>query len=203
MPSDAPTGGHARPRARRDTARIHGELELARAGDAHARERLFTRFMPVLRRWAHQQLPRGARDLSDTGDLVQATLMRALAHLDRFESRGEGAFLGYLRHILLNAARDEARRSSRRGDANPVDETLVDPGPSVMEQVLGRETLERYERGLARLGEDQRDAVILRLEMDYSHAEIAAALGRSSADAARMLVARALVALAETMRDDA
>jgi RNA polymerase sigma-70 factor (ECF subfamily) len=177
-------------------------LDRLRAGDDRARERLFARFLPVLRRWAHQQLPRGARDLSDTGDLVQATLMRALAHLDRFESRGEGAFLGYLRHILLNAARDEARRSSRRGGMDPVDEALEDPGPSVMEQVLGRETLERYERGLARLPEDQRDAVILRLEMDYSHAEIAAALGRPSADAARMLVARALIALAEAMHDD-
>lgn len=177
-------------------------LDRLRAGDERARERLFTRFLPVLRRWAHQQLPRGARDLSDTGDLVQVTLMRALAHLDRFEPRGEGAFLGYLRHILLNTARDEARRSSRRGGMGPVDEALEDPRPSVMEQVLGRETLERYERGLGRLPEDQRDAVILRLEMDYSHAEIAAALGRPSADAARMLVARALVALAEAMRDD-
>lgn len=177
------------------------QLELARAGNERARERLFARFLPVLTRWAHQQLPRGARDLSDTGDLVQTTLVRALAHLERFEHRGEGAFLGYLRHILLNAARDEARRHSRRGDALELDEHHPDPGPSVMEQVLGRETLARYERGLAMLTEEQREAVILRLEMDYSHAEIAAALGRPSADAARMLVARALVTLAEAMRD--
>ena len=67
---------------------------------------------------------------------------------------------------------------------------------------LERERLDRYESGLTRLPADQREAVILRLEMDYSHAEIAAALGRPSADAARMLVARALVALAEAMRDD-
>jgi len=179
------------------------QLELARGGDDRARERLFARFLPVLTRWAHQQLPRGARDLSDTGDLVQTTLVRALAHLDRFEHRGEGAFLGYLRHILLNTARDEARRSSRRGGVAELDAEHPDPAPSVMEQVLGRETVARYERGLARLSEDQREAVILRLEMDYSHAEIAAALGRPSADAARMLVARALVTLAEVMRDDA
>lgn len=177
-------------------------LDLARAGDDGARERLYSRFLPVLQRWAHQQLPRGARDLTETDDLVQITLLRALRHVDRFESRGEGAFLGYLRHILLNAARDEARRVSRHGTREDVDHELADPGQSVVEQVLGRETIERYERGLGRLPEEQREAVILRLEMDYSHAEIAAALGRSSADAARMLVARALVALAEAMRDD-
>jgi len=178
-------------------------LERVRAGDKPARERLFARYLPVLRRWAHQQLPPGARDLSDTNDLVQVTLVRALAGLERFEHRGEGAFLGYLRHVLINAARDEARRSSRRGGSSELDEQHPDPAPSVLESVLGRETVARYERGLERLTPDQREAVILRLEMDYSHAEIAAALGRSSADAARMLVARALVVLAEAMRDDA
>lgn len=177
-------------------------LDLARAGDEAARDRLFNRFLPVLQRWAHQQLPRAARDLTETDDLVQMTLLRSLRHIDRFESRGEGAFLGYLRHLLLNAARDEARRSSRRGAHDGLDDSVPDPGRSVVEEVLGRETMARYERGLARLSEEQREAVILRLEMDYSHAEIAAALGRPSADAARMLVARALVTLSEAMRDD-
>lgn len=176
-------------------------LRLARAGDERARGHLYSRFFPVLRRWAHQHLPRTARDLSETEDLVQVTLVRALQHVDRFESRGEGAFLGYLRHIMLNAARDEARRGSRRRPAGELDESVPDTGPSVVEQVLGRDTLARYERGLATLSEEQREAVILRLEMDYSHAEIAAALGRPSADAARMLVARGLLALAEAMRD--
>jgi RNA polymerase sigma-70 factor (ECF subfamily) len=64
---------------------------------------------------------------------------------------------------------------------------------------VNREKLERYERGLARLVPDQREAVLLRLEFGYSHAEIAEALGRPSADAARMVVARALVSLAEAI----
>jgi RNA polymerase sigma factor (sigma-70 family) len=177
-------------------------LERARVGDERSRERLYQRFLPVLRRWAHQQLPRAARDLSETDDLVQVTLLRALKHVDKFEHRGEGAFLGYLRHILLNAARDDARRSTRKPPGQALTDSHAAPGPSLVEQVLGRETMTRYQHGLERLSAEQREAVILRLEMDYSHAEIAAALGRSSADAARMLVARGLLALAEAMRDD-
>lgn len=175
-------------------------LDRARAGDEAARNRLFARYLPVLSRWAHERLPRGARDLAETGDIVQTTLIRALRHVDRFESRGEGAFLGYLRQILLNAIRDEIRRTSRRGVREPVDGALPDPGPSALEALLGRETLGRYEAGLARLSPAQREGVILKLELGFSNPEIADALGRS-VDAARMLVARALVQLAEHMRE--
>lgn len=179
----------------------HTLLTLARGGDAGARERLFARVLPVLTRWAHRRLPIAARDLQETDDLVQTTLMRAVQRLDRFEHRGEGAFLAYLRQILINAARDEIRRTAPRGVPEPVDETLADPQPSPLEQEVGRDTLARYEAALGRLPEDQRLAVILRVEMGYAHAEIAEALGRSSADAARMLIARAMLQLAEGMRE--
>src|SRR5262245_56023339 len=88
-------------------------LALVRQGDAQARERLFRRYLPVLTRWARGRLPLQARDLSETDDLVQVTLVRAMGRLDTFESRHEGAFLAYLRHALLNAVRDEIRRSRR------------------------------------------------------------------------------------------
>jgi RNA polymerase sigma-70 factor (ECF subfamily) len=174
-------------------------LERARGGDDEARNRLCTRFIPVLTRWAHQRLPRGGRDLAETGDLVQLTFMRALARLDSFEPRGEGAFLGYLRQILLNAIRDEARRVAARQRPAPLHEGLADPGPTALEEALGRDTLRRYEAGLARLTEAQREAVVLKVEMGYTNAEIAQAIGKPSVDAVRMLLARALVDLAEHM----
>jgi RNA polymerase sigma-70 factor (ECF subfamily) len=176
-------------------------LERSRGGDREARERLFARYVPILTRWAHQRLPRAARDLTDTPDLVQVTLMRAFARLDAFEPRGEGAFLGYLRQILMNAVRDEVRRVARRGVAAPLAEEPPDPGPSALETMLGRDALERYERGLARLSKEQREAVILRIEMGFDHAQIAEALGKPSANAARMFVARSLAALAEEMHE--
>jgi RNA polymerase sigma-70 factor (ECF subfamily) len=176
-------------------------LARVRDGDDRARERLLARMLPPLRAWAHQRLPRRARDLAETDDLVQVTLVRVLRHLDGFEHRGEGALLAYLRQILLNAIRDEVRRTVRREPREPLHENHRDPGPSQLEQLVGRETIERYEAALQRLGAEQREAVILKIEMSYSNAEIAEALGRPSADAARVFTARAIAQLAEAMRE--
>jgi RNA polymerase sigma factor (sigma-70 family) len=178
-------------------------LGRARAGDASARERLFARVLPPLRRWAHQRMPSAARDLHDTEDLVQVTVLRAFQRLDHFEALGPGAFLGYLRQILLNAIRDELRRAGRRPGHTGLDPELADPAPSALERVLGRDAIEHYERALGALADEKREAVIMRIELGFSHQEIADALGRPSANAARMLVARALVELAEGMRHDA
>lgn len=178
-------------------------LDRARQGDSGARERLFQRLLPVLRRWAQGRLPAHARDLAETDDLVQVTLVRALARLDAFESRGEGALLGYLRQILLNAVREEIRRSGRRGRRESLDgHDPVDPERAPLDEVLGREQVERYERALTQLQEDQRQAVLLRLEFGYSYAQIAEAMARPSADAARMLVVRALAHMARLLNDD-
>lgn len=176
-------------------------LEQVRQGDTQARERLVHRFLPLLRRWAHGRLPGHARSLADTDDLVQVSLLRALDHVDGFEARREGAFLAYLRRILLNAVRDEIRRSARRptDDVDAVE--LSAPGPSLLEEQVGRDTLEAYEAALTRLTEAQREAVIMRLEFGYSYPQIADAMGRTTPNAARMLVARALVQLAEEMDD--
>src|SRR5512140_2869820 len=93
------------------TARL---LRLVREGDARARETLCARYLKSLRPFAHGRVPRYARDLLDTDDLVQVTVVRALSHIERFEPRREGAFLAYLRQILLNQVRDEARRVARK-----------------------------------------------------------------------------------------
>lgn len=71
-----------------------------RAGDEIARDRLLARYLPILRRWAHGRLPSYARQLADTDDLVQVSLLRAFNHMGSFEPRREGAFLLYLRRIL-------------------------------------------------------------------------------------------------------
>ena len=177
-------------------------LTRARGGDIDAREELFERFMPILRRWAHRRLPQHARDLNETSDLVQITLLRALNRLDDFQSRGEGAFLAYLRRILLNVVREEIRRSTRRGPHESLEETLASPYASMAEQVVGLEQMERYQRGLEAMSEEQQQAVLLRLEFGYTYEQIAEALGKPSPDAARMTVVRALAELARRIDED-
>ncbi len=176
-------------------------LHRASSGDEKARSALCARLLPRLRRWAHGRLPRNARELLDTDDLVQVTLVRALSHLGDFEPRHEGAFMAYLRRILLNQIRDELRRLRRAPGKVELDESVVDGSPSPLDQAIGRSTFERYERALAELQPEQREAVILRIEMGYTFEEIAEALGRPSPNAARLTVVRAVVKLAKGMRD--
>jgi RNA polymerase sigma-70 factor (ECF subfamily) len=130
---------------------------------------------------------------------VQVTLIRALNHIDRFESRREGAFLAYLRQILLNAIRDEIRRTAKRQADEPLDDELAAPGPGLLDEAIGRDVVETYEAALLELTENAREAVILRVELGFTYDEVALAVGFPSANAARMAVTRALARLAEVM----
>ena len=177
-------------------------LARVREGDEPSRTRLVARYLPMLRTWASGRLPAHARGPMDTDDLVQITLIRALESVQGFQPQREGAFLSYLRSILMNALRDQLRRAHVRRAGEIVDDHVPDPSPTVLDEVIGKDTMERYDAALAELTESQREAVILRLEFGYSHLEIADAIGVSSADAARMLIGRAMVRLAELMRDD-
>ena len=51
-------------------------ISRARNGDQEAIERLFARHLKPLQRWASGRLPKWARDLADTDDLVQDTLLQ-------------------------------------------------------------------------------------------------------------------------------
>jgi RNA polymerase sigma-70 factor, ECF subfamily len=181
-------------------------IERARAGDKAALDALCKRYVPLLMRWATGRLPRWTRDLSDTVDLVQETLLHTVRHLPHFEHRGEGALLAYLRQGVLNRIKDELRRTSRRPQLESlpaVSAPVFDNGPSPLEEAIGSELLERYEAVLNGLEPDERQAVIARLELGHSYPEIAVLLNKPSADAVRHLVTRALVRLARGMGHDA
>jgi RNA polymerase sigma factor (sigma-70 family) len=174
-------------------------IEQIRAGDKAALDRLLRRFLPLLTRWASGRLPRGVRDLSDTEDLVQETIISALRHIDHIEIRGEGALQAYLRRAVLNRIRDELRRHGRRGLAETLDENVRAKEDSPLEIAIGNEALERYEAALSRLSAGDREAVIARIELGQTYAESASALGKPSTEAARMAVNRALARLARLM----
>jgi RNA polymerase sigma-70 factor (ECF subfamily) len=174
-------------------------VERAKRGDAEALNRLFARFLPALRRWASGRLPRWTRDVMDTDDLVQETVLRSVKRIEAFESRHEGALQAYLRQAVVNRIRDEVRRKKRSPAATELDENQSDGTVSALDLAIGREAVERYEAALARLRPEDREAVVARIEMDGSYREVAQALGKPSADAARMAVSRALLRLAEEM----
>ena len=176
-------------------------LERTRQGDQDALNELFRRNHGPLRRWARGRLPRWTRDLRDTEDLVQETLAQTLKHLDSFEHRHEGALQSYMRQALINRVRDEVRRVNRYpavGALDDADQQAVQAA-SPLEEAIGREALQRYESALARLRPEERQLIQARVEMQQSYQQIAMGHGKSTADAARMAVSRALVRLAEEM----
>ena len=174
-------------------------LELAQAGDRAALDALVARYRPRLERWASGRLPRWARDIADTQDLVQETLFQTFKRIERFEARGEGALLAYLRQAALNRIREELRRAKRRPGRRDLDTVVEDDKPSPLVEAIGGEALGRYERALATLGPEEREAVVARVEFGYTHQEIARLLDKPSANAARMTVSRAIVRLAKAM----
>ncbi len=175
-------------------------IERARAGDQQALERLFARHLKPLQRWARGRLPKWVRDLADTDDLVQDTLLQTFKRIEDFEPRRAGALQAYLRQAVLNRIRNELRRKGREPHATDFDGIEVESVESPLEQAIGREAVERYEAALHRLTADEREAIIARVEMGYSYEELAEALGKPTPDAARKAARRALVRLAEEMK---
>jgi RNA polymerase sigma-70 factor (ECF subfamily) len=177
-------------------------LARARSGDEQALDRLITRYLPELTRWASGRLPRWARHAIETDDLVQESLIQVFQRLDDFEYRGEGALLAYLRQAVLNRIRNQIRWADRRPRSDELAAELEHGGASPLEEVLGFESVERYEAALACLTHSEREALIGRLELGLTYPELAQALGKPSADAARMTVARAMVRLGREMRNE-
>ena len=175
-------------------------IERVRAGDQAALEVLFARYVAPLRRWASGRLPRRARDAADTQDLVQETLLQTFKKIEGFEPRREGAFQAYLRQALMNRIRDELRRYRRRGAPEALDSQAIDDSPSPVEHAIGREAVERYERALASLRAEDREAIVARVEMDCSYEQLAEMLGKPTAEAARKAAQRALIRLAAEMK---
>jgi RNA polymerase sigma factor (sigma-70 family) len=188
------------PAGRGDPESTFHLIERARAGDQDAVERLFARHLKPLQRWISGRLPKWARDMADTDDLVQDTLLQTFKRIGDFEPRRVGALQAYLRQAVLNRLRDELRRKGRRPDETDLDGLDIQGAQSPLEEAIGREAVERYETALQRLRPEEREAIIARVEMGYSYDELAQVLGKPTADAARKAAQRALVRLAEEMK---
>lgn len=175
-------------------------IERVRAGDRDALERLFARHLKPLQRWARGRLPKWARDLADTDDLVQDTLTQTFLRIDHFEPRSVGALQAYLRQAVLNRIRNELRRKGRYAGTAALDTDVPDDEiGSPLEQAIGREAVERYERALKRLTPRDREAVVARIELGCSYEEMAQRLGKPTPEAARKAAGRALERLAREM----
>jgi RNA polymerase sigma-70 factor (ECF subfamily) len=174
-------------------------IQRAQAGDESAVGALLARHVPPLRRWAHGRLPRWARTVADTADLVQEAVLNTLRRLGTFEPQGHAALQGYLRRAVDNRINDEFRKIGRRGLPEELDDLQIDRGPSPLDTAVAAEIEARYRSALTRLREADRRLIVGRVELGYSLEQLAVMTGRSRVDTVRVALSRALARLAAEM----
>ncbi|MEM9291895.1 MAG: sigma-70 family RNA polymerase sigma factor [Acidobacteriota bacterium] len=178
-------------------------LELMRGGDSDAMDRLVRRYLPLLKRWAHGRLPSSVRDLVEVDDLVEEALLRTLRQLPNFEGRFSSAFDAYVYRGVKNRIQDEIRRRHREPLRQHLREetvsSLIGEELSPLKEAIGQELQMHYEEALKTLRPRDQEAIVARLELRLPYEEIASALGKSSADAARMVVVRAMARLVQAI----
>lgn len=174
-------------------------VQRAQAGDPSALQLLLVRHLEPLQRWARGRLPRWARTVADTADLVQEALVQTLRRLGEFEPHGHTALQAYLRRAVDNRINDEFRRIARRGLASTLDEAQPDACPSPLEHAVAQQTEARYRVALTRLRPGDRRLVVARVELGYSLEQLAVLTNRARVDTARVALRRALERLALEM----
>ncbi len=179
----------------------------AREGSEPALNRLFEQCGERLLGLIRLRMGARLRARMESGDLLNATLLRAFRSFDSLEARNTPSLMAWLARIAESEIRDEIdRQNAQRRDA--AREVALDSG---LEQLAARvrsqtsrlvlsEARLRLERALAELSEEHREIVLLRRYQELGFKEIGERLGKSP-DACRMLLARAMTALTLKMRE--
>jgi RNA polymerase sigma-70 factor (ECF subfamily) len=174
-------------------------LARARGGDRSAVRTLIERAVPALRRWSHGRIPKYGRGSADTEDVVQEAVLKTLKRIDTFEPRTVDALQSFLRTAVINQIRDILRRVGRRGVPSNLPDDLPDSAQSPLEQAIMREQMDRFLEALQQLRPVDRQLIVWRIELGYSHEEIGHHLGKTPM-AARLAVRRAEGRLAKALQ---
>ena len=178
----------------------------ARGGSEQALDRLLeqcgTRLLSLIRMRMGPKL----RSKMESCDLLNATLLRAFKGFDSLEARNTSSLMAWLARIAENEIRDQAERlNAQRRDAAqevPLDSgfhELADRVRSQTSRLVLSESRRKLERAIEQLPAEHREIVLLRHYEELGFKEIGARMGKS-ADACRMLLARAMTALTLKMR---
>lgn len=181
------------------SARLLAEAQL---GKVSAIDALFRRHLPYLTRIARGRIPKWARRLSDTNDVVQDAFMKTLRLLPGFEGRGKGALRAYLTRAVESRLHDEYRSMARRRAPEILDERIPDPAATPYDLAVKEAEERKYRKALSRLRDTDQRLIVAHVELGYSNEQIAMITGRRRVDSARVAVGRALQRLAAEMARD-
>jgi RNA polymerase sigma-70 factor (ECF subfamily) len=194
-------------------------IQQASQGDDHARALLLTRQRQRLSRMVACHLDRRLAARVDPSDVVQEALADAARKLDEYLKNRPLPFYPWLRRLawerLVKLHRRHlhaGNRSVRREEADVFDlpdessvelaQRLVSSGTGPSGQLLQGELRERVRSALARLGERDREVLVMRYLEGMSTKEVAATL-EISEGAVKMRHLRALDGLRRLLADAA
>jgi RNA polymerase sigma-70 factor (ECF subfamily) len=192
---------------------LEESLAAARAGSREALGQVLSQYHYYLLQVARRQLARDLQAKGDASDLVQETFLEAQRFFDRFEGHSGAELRAWLRCVLVHQTAKVGRRfrttqkrrlarEVRLGSSDPLAATECLPPanvPSPSAHLMARERQELLLRALERLPEDYRHVMVLRYQQELTFEEIGREM-RRSADAVRMLWARALERLKHELR---
>lgn len=170
------------------------------AGESQAWERALAALATRLVRFARASLPICLAPKLDPEDLVQDVLMAALSKASVINRLPKSRLEAYLIRSLQNRIRDELRRHRRSStyvldDSRPRS-TLEDP----MNGLLESEQLRAFCEGLRSLPSSDQELILGRYWRGFSFAELARRTSRTSPEAARVALGRAVARLRGAVR---
>ena len=138
----------------------------------------------------------------DAEDLTEQMFLQAYRHFERAQRESKGRPLRpWLIRIAHNLAANYYRDRSRRPQTNIEDAGNISTLHTTEGLVQDRDDLQRILRGVQRLPDDRREALIMRFALGMDNREIARALGRTDG-ATKVLLHRAIRQLEEIVKQD-
>jgi len=149
-------------------------MEQVRRGETAGAARLFRRYSAPLLRFTGRLLGNPA----EAEEVTQDVFLKLIARADQYD--GRAPVRSWLFAIATNACRDCLRRSVRRPSVtlDAVAE-VAEPGIPADERLVDRQRRETVRRALAKLSDEQREALVLARYHGMPYADIARTLNIS------------------------
>ena len=178
-------------------------VQEASAGDELAFRELLEQNLPMLRTFVRAQLGGHLLVHESADDLVQSVCREVLQDLGEFEYRSDASFRKWLCLSAVRKIRDrdkfykrQRRDPAREEGSAGYQEHLSMLTPSRI--LSAREEIERLDRAMDTLSDEQRTVLCLSRLIGLSHAEIAEEIGKS-VGATRVVLHRALARLGRAL----
>lgn len=170
-------------------------VERAVAGDCTAFGEIYTRYLDAIYRYVYYRV----YDADDAEDLTENVFLKAWQGISEYKDIGL-RFSCWLYRIAHNTVIDFHRR--RKADPCAEKQALQDDTmmPShLIRSLSDMEDASALAQAISQLSEEEQQIIMLRFVEGFSHAEVAAIMGKTEG-ACRMLQNRTLVALYQKLK---